>query len=83
VQASKVVSLDWYRSVVEEVNEGSMVPYVPVFALYGRRVVVAQIRLQMQLCQISNVVLDAIHYNLLYDCAIVAVNGLVHIRRGK
>ena len=24
-------------------------------------------------------VLGAIHYNLLYDCAIVAVNGLVHI----
>ena len=68
------MSLDWYCSVVEEVNEGSMMPYVPVFALYRRRGVVAQIRLQIQLCQISNVVLDAIHYNLLYDCAFVAVN---------
>ena len=73
------MSLDWYCSVVEEVNEGTMMPYVPVFALYRRRGVVAQIRLQIQLCQISNVVLDAIHYNLLYDCAIVAVNGLVHV----
>ena len=40
MQASKVVSLDWYRSVVEEVNEGSMMPYVPVFALYRRRDIV-------------------------------------------